>query len=172
MDIYKNNGDRYFVATPETQIDLDLLLNRLDLVSGIGQSLRNHRAELRRLDFQLRGVEQEPVRAPEGHFFAVEDIPGSKSKFEISRYVRRRDAYWTGTREVEFERGTVFIADAICATSSFDWEDAGSVYAYGPDGEIRCRLNPGDYKVKLTPADVLPEMVVNPIPTSVGMEQI
>ncbi len=176
MKVSKHNGDRYFDTTPETQTELELALSRLDLVSSIGRSIRNHRAELERLERQIRGAEQEPVRPPGGYLFVVETLRGIKPRFQISRYVPGRDGYWKDTRTEEYERGTTFLAGAIAAESTYNHDDAGSVYAYGPDDDpqkrVRCRLDPRDYKVRLVAVDSLPDLLVNPMPEPVLVEQV
>jgi hypothetical protein len=169
MDIRKVNGDRYFVSAPESQIELELLLSKLDLVSSIGKSIRTHRAELDRLNLQLQGVEQEPIHAPEGYLFT---LTGRWSRdgeaFQISRFMPGRDSYWEIAKEEIFEKGSVFLADSIAAVQTYDWDDVGSLYAYSPDDDphqrIRYKLEPGKYRASLVPEVSLPEKVVNPLP--------
>ena len=146
--------------------ELGQALNRINLLAGIGTTIKKNRDEEKRLSDLIiastRTFGERGVTAPDGYYFA---ITAGGNIFELSE---DEGDWWSEDKSKQLtdygkDRDYVFIAGLISNMSGVhSHESPAAAYAYSPDGRTRCLINDASYKVDIVAQDELPELLVNP----------
>ncbi|HLB66589.1 MAG TPA: hypothetical protein VJJ78_03290 [Candidatus Saccharimonadales bacterium] len=143
-------------------------LDKLNLIGAIGETIKHHRQEIERLQSLSEIREQHGIAAPEGYIFIVETW---SNEFEISEHHGKvgygGESGWYSPTKRKFEgqgsRLDIFVANAIetVLLGLYNPDEPAAVYAYSPDGQVRCKVSGSQYMIDLVPLDHISGQTVN-----------